>query len=270
MEEVATVTRKDEIARTATAFTETFVEGLYGDDHPRWWEFTMEPLNPKFEYKCNASLGSPSTSNCEAVLYEFFESGPVVLDPTAGPLIKTSGNCAIGVKTTSKLTTTWEMLRTVAEHLLATCITDPLSGTRGGLATSQPVVGRKRRADPNTWPSSLIMAAYFQDHFNGAASDTCAWGVVLSQISSHKGDVRQCPAPTGPWRPPERKLEANGTGIHEWHGGNITIIQNGTWTEITEGNLTTTMTDVNLTSDLADLPIISPLPSANPASIPSA
>ncbi|KAL8827061.1 MAG: hypothetical protein Q9191_003417 [Dirinaria sp. TL-2023a] len=268
--EVATMNRKDEIARTATAFTETFVEDLYGDDHPRWWEFSMEPLKPEFEYKCNASFGSPSTSNCEAVLYEFFESGTVVLDPMSGPLIKTSGNCAIGVKTTSKLTTTWEMLRTVAQHLLATCVADPLSGIRGGLATSQPSIRRKRRAGLNAWPSSLTMAAYFQDQFDGAASDTCAWSVVLSQISSHKGDVRQCPAPTGPWRPPERELEANGTESHEWQAGNITIIQHGNWTEIAEDNLTNTITDANLTSDLADLPILSPFPSAESASTPSA
>lgn len=271
LNELASRARMDDITRTATSYTKSFVETLYGDNHPRWWEFTMGPLNPNptnVKYACNASLGSPSTAKCQAILYESFfsESGDVVLDPASGPLIKTSGDCAIGVKATSKQTTTWELLRMVAERLLNTCITDPLSGTRGGLATSQPVFGRRRRADSNTWPSSLTMAVYLQDPFNGAASDTCAWGVVSSQISSRSGDVRQCPAPPGPWRPPERVLAANGTGFHEWHSDNITVIENGNWTEITEGNLTTTIEDAKLTSVLADLPIISTLPSAKSAS----
>ena len=273
MEYAATVVRKDEIARTAAAFNQVFAEDLYGYDHPRWWEFTMGPLNPdptNLRYNCTASLGSPSDANCEAVLYEFLKSGPVVLDPASGPLIKTSGNCAIGVKTTSKLTTTWEMLRTVAERLLVRCITDPLAGTRGGFTISQAIVGQNRKADLNAWPPSLTMAAYLQDNFNGAASDTCAWAVVSSQISSNEGDVRQCPAPGRPWRPPERRLDANVTDFHEWHGRNITVIQSGNWTDVTEGNQTTTIEVTNLTSVLDDLPIISTLPSAQSASVPSA
>ena len=268
MESANTAARKNEIARTATAFDQQFAENLFHAVHPRWYEFKMGPVNPKpinVKYRCDASLGKPSTANCENVLYDFTESGPVVLDPASGPLIKTSGNCAIGVQTKSKLTTTWEMLRTVAEGLVVSCIEDPVLGTRGGFATSQPVLGRKRQADPNAWPSSLTMAAYFQDHFNGPASDTCAWDAV-----SQGGDVRQCPAWTGPWRPPERKLSANGTSFHELHGGNITVIQNGDWTEVTEGNLTTTIHDLNLTSVLADLPMISALPSPDSANPPTA
>ena len=66
-------------------------------------------------------------------------------------------------------------------------------------------------------PDTFEVAVYLQRAFSGQADQTCAWGVV----SSHQGDIRQCPASTGPLRPPERMLgnnitiEANGTGVFE-------------------------------------------------------
>lgn len=119
------------------------------------------------------------------------------------------------------------MLRGVAEILLATCITSPISGSRGGTATSQPIFGRKKRQTGNfnhrafstrsstkqtfvatsqpTLPRSIEIDIYLQDAFHGPANQTCAWGIV----SSHQGNVGQCPAsnaPATPTRPPDRDL----------------------------------------------------------------
>ena len=47
------------------------------------------PIN--VNYDCDATLGSPNVANCEAAEWTFFESGPVVLDPIAGPIIKIVG-----------------------------------------------------------------------------------------------------------------------------------------------------------------------------------
>lgn len=57
------------------------------------------------------------------------------------------------------------------------------------------------------FPPSFEIAVYLQPPFNGPADTTCSWGVV----SSHRGDVRGCPANTAPIRPPERILGANAT-----------------------------------------------------------
>lgn len=69
-------------------------DSLLLQDHPRWWEFPVEPPTPiplNVKYACDEALGSPSTANCEAVLYEFVQSGDVTLDPASGPIIKVSG-----------------------------------------------------------------------------------------------------------------------------------------------------------------------------------
>ena len=57
------------------------------------------------------------------------------------------------------------------------------------------------------FPPTFEIAVYLQPPFNGPADTTCSWGVV----SSHQGDVRQCPAHSVPIRPPERILGANTT-----------------------------------------------------------
>ena len=67
---------------------------LIFQDHPRWWQYSIEPPTPipvNVDYACDKTLGSPSTANCEAALYEFVQSGDVVLDPVSGPIIKVSG-----------------------------------------------------------------------------------------------------------------------------------------------------------------------------------
>ena len=67
---------------------------LVGQDHPRWWQFPIGPPTPipiNVKYSCDERLGSPSTANCEAALYEFVQSGDVVLDPVSGPIIKIVG-----------------------------------------------------------------------------------------------------------------------------------------------------------------------------------
>ena len=119
------------------------------------------------------------------------------------------------------------MLRGVAEILLATCITSPISGNIGGTATSQPIFRRKKPQTGNlnhrafsTWsstkqtfvatsqptlPRSIEIDIYLQDAFHGPANQTCVWGIV----SSHQGNVGQCPAsnaPAIPARPPDRGL----------------------------------------------------------------
>lgn len=126
------------------------------------------------------------------------------------------------------------MLRSVAETLIATCISNPTSGVFGGTAISQTIRGRRRspylgrRQTGNVpipsicaqnglkkvletlqvaFPPTFEIAVYLQPPFNGPADATCPWGVV----TSHQGDVRQCPANPAPVRPPERRLGANAT-----------------------------------------------------------
>ena len=70
------------------------LDSLTGRDHPRWWQYPVGPPTPipiNVKYACEETLGSPSTANCEAALYEFLQSGDVILDPASGPIIKISG-----------------------------------------------------------------------------------------------------------------------------------------------------------------------------------
>ena len=90
------------------------------------------------------------------------------------------------------------------------------------------------------FPPTFEIAVYLQPPFNGPADATCSWGIV----SSHQGDVRQCPATSAPIRPPERILGANAT-----LAGNST----GTMISALPFNETTISTstaafDLNLTS----------------------
>ena len=67
---------------------------LIDDDHSRWWQYSIEPPTPipvNVKYACDKTLGSPSIANCEAALYEFVQSGDVILDPVSGPIIKVTG-----------------------------------------------------------------------------------------------------------------------------------------------------------------------------------
>ena len=168
-------------------------------------------------------------------------SGPITLDPATGPLIQRVGNCAIGIESTSKKTTMWEIIRGIAETLLTTCMSNPVSSASGGYATSRAITNGhsrrglpKRQAEPASQALNFTVSIYLQDPFSGPPSGTCAWEVA----SSHVGDVRQCPAPTGPWRPPERRLGDNGTSFSGWRQGNVTEVKIGNLTVTIDGNFT--------------------------------
>ena len=84
---------QNNVARMKSALNFDYVRRIQEFNHPRWWEFSIAPPTPiprNVRYQCEASLGSPSTANCEAVLYEFLRSGDITLDP-AKPIIKQSG-----------------------------------------------------------------------------------------------------------------------------------------------------------------------------------
>lgn len=223
--------------------------------HPRWWQTTLGPPTPhpsNVKLTCAASLGSPSNANCEAALFQYMRSGPVTLGPKH-PVIRTAGTCAIGVSSTTKQTTSWNVLRSVAEALIASCISHPgpFAGRTGGFAHSRPIVGRRRgrrqQEDDNeeNFPAGLVLSIYLQLPFEGQASETCAWDVA----SSHVGDVRKCPAVMEPWRPPERRLGQ----IEVKKQGNVTEVIKGNVTYITAGN-DTQVVDANLTDIVSEFP----------------
>lgn len=213
-----TITLQNSLARILKGL-ESIRDSLIGQDHPRWWQYPVGPPTPipvNVKYACNATLGSPSTANCEAALYEFLQSGDVTLDPASGPIIKISGNCAIAVGANERHSVTWDMLRSVAETLIATCMNSPGSGALGGTAISKTIRTRKRNKYMDkrqtemlevAFPPTFEIALYLQPPFNGPADGTCSWEVV----ASHQGDVRQCPVSYDHIRPPERNLGANAT-----------------------------------------------------------
>lgn len=247
-------------ARATNALSHQFVSSLMTYDHPRWWEFNLGPKTPEptnVKYDCNAKLGKPGLGGCEILLYEFVRGGSVVLDPAKGPLIKTSGNCAIGISSKERQVTSWDILRTVAETLIMTCVASPIATAAGGTAIAKPVRGRRKRkwlspAFPFTrrdsataiLTSSIEMSVYLQPPFPGPADQTCPWKVA----ASHKGDVRQCPA-TSPFRPPERKLHTDEIVIH---GGSVTETINSTTVAISSGNFSNVVVG-NMTGLLEEL-----------------
>ena len=216
--------------------TAPFWHALSRADDGRWWELlSLAQVNStspsaKFEVTCDASFGNPKVANCASALFELGGSGRVVLDPGAGPLYRFSGDCAIGIESPVHQITTWDAIRHALEDILSTCISNPVTGVIGGFAISHTITSRKptRRSDVSTEAPSFTVSMYLQEPFNGMPEDTCAWKVV----SSHIGDVRQCPAPAGVWRPPERRLGENGTESSGQRGGNQTLSNavNGTTT----------------------------------------
>ncbi|CAF9915465.1 MAG: hypothetical protein HETSPECPRED_002497 [Heterodermia speciosa] len=252
---------QDAIARASKALSHGFVSSLMTYDHPRWWQFQLGPPTPEplnVDYSCDAKLGNPGIGGCETLLYEFIREGNVVLDPSTGPLIKTAGNCAIGILSQARQVTSWDMLRSVAETLVLTCVASPIAAAAGGTAVTKPTrSGRRRRSSssfpfpkrdtaPTPLPPSIEISVYLQPPFPGAADQTCPWKVA----SSHKGDVRQCALPSSPFRPPERKLLAsNGTVIRD---GNITEVVNATAVEFSSGKVTEVLVG-DMTGLLADL-----------------
>ena len=78
---------------------------LLGRNHPRWWQYPIEPPTPipvNVKYACDGTLGSPSTANCEAALFGFVQSGEVTLDPASGPIIKVTGKSLDALKSTRR------------------------------------------------------------------------------------------------------------------------------------------------------------------------
>ena len=216
-------------------------------DHPRWWEFQLGPQTPEptdVGYTCDAKLGNPGLGSCESVLYEFLRGGNVMLDPDSGPIIKTSGDCAIGISTKARQLASWDSLRKIAEALIVQCVASPIATAAGGTAVAKLNRGRRKRsifplsslylfrrdATNDSSPASIHMALYLQPPFSGAATATCAWKVA----STHQGDVKQCPV-TSPFRPPERELSSSEIVIHD---RNITEIVNATAAEFISSNTT--------------------------------
>lgn len=238
------------------------------------------PVPTNVKYQCEATLGSPSTANCEAVLYEFLRDGEIVLDPTR-PIIKRSGMQTARLPPPSplhqiripdhRLIDFQEIAQSAlvprtdrAQHGTSSAASpkssscnasadpwpgksaaqppagaSPLDGGKDRLVCSRPRTNHTR-ADTATATTALFpfqLSVYLQPPFNGAADQTCPWGVV----SSHQGDVRQCPATTDFWRPPARRL-----GSTVFHSGDITAVLNDTsleiggpnFTEIVRGNAT--------------------------------
>lgn len=238
--------RLADILRAINAIPAAYAHNVLHGDR-RWWEYLSlspakaDPLTTKIN--CTETLGKPSVANCESALLEMTHFGPVTLDPASGPIIQVSGNCAIGIESTSKRTTTWEAIRGAAEVLLATCIQNPIASVAGGFAIGHTIRNGlpKRQSGPTPQDSGFTVAMYLQEPFEGLPSNTCAWKVA----SSHTGDIRQCPAPSGPWRPPERGLGTNSTRFDEWQQGNVTEMGIGNWTETQGGNFTDLTTTPN-------------------------
>lgn len=84
---------QDKLARMLKGLSYS-LNSLKSGDHPRWWEYPVEPPTPipiNVKYACDKTLGSPSIANCEAALLGFVQRGSVVLDPMSGPIIKVIG-----------------------------------------------------------------------------------------------------------------------------------------------------------------------------------
>ena len=226
------------------------------------------------EYDCDAKLGTPGIGDCENLLYQFVRRGKAVLDPKDGPIIKTSGDCAIGILSKERHILSWDLLRNVAEKLILTCVASPIAAAAGGTAIAKPIRGRRKRQSPYpllafsrrdtttaSLPSSVEMFVYRQPPFPGETDQTCPWKVA----STHEGDVKQCPA-VSPFRPPERMLAANETVTHD---GNITDAVNATTIEVSKGNSSEVIVG-NMTGSLEELASISqPEVPTNSASVSS-
>lgn len=162
---------------------------------------------------CGASLGMPRTANCESALFEFIGSGPVTLDTRSGSLNDISGNCAFGIGNTSKLATTREPIRSIANILLVICKQNLVNGVVGGHAIRHATVHnlQKRSAQPLPQAPEVTVSIDLQGPFDSPPSKTCAWKMA----SFRAGDVRRCPAPTAPWRPSEQRLGEKRTTFGE-------------------------------------------------------
>lgn len=161
------------------------------------------------------------------------------------------------------------------------CISGPMAGKIGGTATSRGLISSRRKRQTGTHhpspprtkipiltppptaptpPFPFQLSVYLQPPFNGPADTTCPWGVV----SSHRGDVWQCPAPTDIWRPPARRLGENSSTV--FHAGDVTKVLNDTALEISGPNFTEIVRGANGTDLLAAAQALIPSASlADPA-----
>ena len=183
-----------------------FRQFYFGRGQTRWWELlslsptgntSTTPPAFKTQVTCAPNFGAPNLASCASLLFEAVGSRPVVLDPAVGTLNRRSGNCAIGIEASSRMSTTWSAIRETIEVLIESCALSPVVGAIGGFAVAsavsrgKPKVGRRRLEERQA--QSFTVSLYRQDPFQGSPDDTCAWKVVSERV----GDVRQCPVPKG-------------------------------------------------------------------------
>ncbi len=70
------------------------------------------------ENTCDANLSSPKPVDCLLAAFEFENIGPVVLNPSDGPIIKVVGNCAIAIAFERKIYKLWGLIKRAIETLL--------------------------------------------------------------------------------------------------------------------------------------------------------
>lgn len=196
---------------TFKSLDSSYFRQLYHGAQSRWWELlslsptrneSTTPAAIKPQVICAPNFGTPKLASCASLLFEIAASGSVVLDPNSGPLNRHSGNCAIGIDASSRVSTTWSAIREIVETLIESCARNPVVGVIGGFAVASvvssgnPKVGRRRVEERQA--QNFTVSMYRQDPFRGSPDDTCAWKVVSERV----GDVRQCPVPKTASTPP--------------------------------------------------------------------
>ena len=103
-------------------------------------------------YECDASLGSPSATDCSQL--EWSQLGPPSDSVSVGPGNATfvhSDSCYLAISASTDLVLSWQQIRAAVEALLAICIMHPYSSPQGGRAYYQVqpsmIEGRRRKRD---------------------------------------------------------------------------------------------------------------------------
>ena len=135
-------TQTDPLYRWASSLGPYVTHRFWGPHDKRWWDFNVEsdalPEAKETKYDCDAKLGSPASDTCEGALIKLRGEQPPTISP-GKPIIRTYRGCAISVRSDKEVTTTWDMVASVASHLIETCLAVPF-GAKGGRATSQSCV----------------------------------------------------------------------------------------------------------------------------------
>ncbi|KAG8530593.1 uncharacterized protein KY384_005096 [Bacidia gigantensis] len=247
---------------------------------PRWWEFPLAPTTPQpsnVDYHCVSRMGSPGEASCDQALFEFPVEGDATLDPSS-PIIKTSGNCAVSIRSGKHQTASWQALAGVAIQLINRCVVNPgpFSRSKGGWARGESasssaypvslfgnfnidaslpighvVTARRWKRDEIDLDPQITIDTYYQPAFDGNAADTCQASIA----AAHRGDVNKCPVGGASHsRPPPRRLL---DGYSE--------AQNGTGSTVTANGTSFTLADANLTSAFEHDYDDSPAPAASPS-----